>query len=165
MSDRWYYSHAGDKLGPFSGRQLHDLALSGQISRSDTVWKDGVEGGVPAEKVKHLFAPAGPEVSPTAVVQPPAAAPAPPEPEPPQPAAKAPAGAPGPRKLTAVGVRGAVIVGQDGTHAQYKKKCTACGHEDPARTRVLIRKGTMRVGFFCPKCRKRREVEIHGQEV
>jgi hypothetical protein len=58
MADRWYYAHEEHKTGPFSGQQLKDLAASGQILTTDTVWKEGVETGVLARKVKGLFPPA-----------------------------------------------------------------------------------------------------------
>ena len=53
--DAWFYGHDGTRLGPFSSRQLKDLADLGTIERTDTVWKQGVEQGVPAARVKNLF--------------------------------------------------------------------------------------------------------------
>jgi hypothetical protein len=58
MADRWYYAHDEHKMGPFSGQQLKDLADSGQILTTDTVWKEGAATGVLARKVKGLFPPA-----------------------------------------------------------------------------------------------------------
>ena len=56
MADLWYYSHDDDKrFGPFSSLQLRDLADAGDILAMDTVWKTGVEQGVPAMRVRHLF--------------------------------------------------------------------------------------------------------------
>jgi ribosomal protein S27AE len=59
-------------------------------------------------------------------------------------------------------VRGAVIVSQDGTTVYFRKKCSQCGHEETGRSRLPIRNGVTRAGYFCPKCRKLRPVEIQG---
>src|SRR5437773_2565578 len=56
MADQWYYSHEGVRLGPCSARQLKELAASGGLLRTDTVWKQGTPHGVPADRVKNLFA-------------------------------------------------------------------------------------------------------------
>ena len=53
----WYYAHDGKKIGPLSGRELKDLATSGRILPTDTVWSEGTEWGVVARKVKNLFPP------------------------------------------------------------------------------------------------------------
>ena len=45
----------GCRLGPFSGRELRDLAVCGLLLPTDTVWKAGIEKGVAAALVKHLF--------------------------------------------------------------------------------------------------------------
>ncbi|MFL5244068.1 MAG: DUF4339 domain-containing protein [Gemmataceae bacterium] len=58
--------------------------------------------------------------------------------------------------------KGAIIVSQDGTNVQFRKKCSTCGHEDNCRSRMPIKTGVTKVGFYCPKCRKRRDVEIQG---
>ena len=57
---------------------------------------------------------------------------------------------------------GAVIVGKDGTNVKFRMKCTACGHEDSSWKTMRITRGTTRSSFYCPKCRKRRDAEIHG---
>jgi hypothetical protein len=66
------------------------------------------------------------------------------------------------QKLRVVALRGAVIISQDGRVACYKKKCVNCGHEDPSRTTMQIRRGINRVAFFCPECKKTRTAEIQG---
>ena len=43
MPGGWFYAHDADKVGPFSGQQLKDLAACGSLLRTDTVWKDGIE--------------------------------------------------------------------------------------------------------------------------
>jgi hypothetical protein len=63
MSDQWYYEHELKKCGPVSSRQLRDFADAGVIGPTDTIWKEGIEKGVAAAKVKNLFAttPAAPQ--------------------------------------------------------------------------------------------------------
>jgi hypothetical protein len=58
MVSQWYYGRADDKHGPFSAHQLKDLAATGDLRRTDTVWKEGVERGFLAAKVERLFEPA-----------------------------------------------------------------------------------------------------------
>ena len=188
MSSRWYYTHDHGKRGPFSDQQLRDLADSGQIVASDTVWKDGVDQGVPARKVKNLFPPvveppAPDAAAPAGVAQTPAPTSAPATDPPssgetpvlvgdgagaerknvtagkPAPARPQPPPAP---KARAVAGKGAVLVGQDGTNVKYRKKCTACGYEDTSWNTMRIINGLTRVPFFCPKCRHKRDVEIQG---
>jgi hypothetical protein len=58
MPDQWYYEHEMKKCGPVSSRQLRKIAAAGLIRLTDTIWKEGVEQGVAAAKVKNLFPPA-----------------------------------------------------------------------------------------------------------
>jgi hypothetical protein len=67
-----------------------------------------------------------------------------------------------PRKRIAVGLKGALVLSQDGYRVLYRKKCSQCGFEDTGRSTMLISTGTTRSHFFCPKCRKSREVQIQG---
>ena len=62
----------------------------------------------------------------------------------------------------AVGMKGAVLLSQDGYNVHYRKKCSQCGFEDTCRSTMLINIGFTRSHFFCPKCRKSREVQIKG---
>jgi hypothetical protein len=144
MADLWYYGRGADLFGPFSGWQVADLADAGDVQATDTVWEDGSEDGVPAHTIPHLF-PAAAAVMPI-----PAAVSPPPQ----KPAAVVRRAMAGP---------GAVIVGQDGATVRYRKKCTTCGKEDRSTNTAGIARGTMRFGFFCPKCRKRCSVEIQGR--
>ncbi len=57
MVDRWYYGQDNRKLGPFSAQELRALADEGRIQAMDTIWKEGVEQGVMAHRVKNLFEP------------------------------------------------------------------------------------------------------------
>ncbi len=213
MADRWFYVHGETRHGPYSGCELAGLAASGDILPTDMVWKEGIDRGVLARKVKHLFAadtapasagaappPVPPlpnaSVSPSAnvpllvaadlrpaaasalpgeqVANPPAPA-KPPEPIPDNigllPDSNAPATpAPEPpkappkhvRKGRAIVLKGALIVGQDGTNVKFKKKCSTCGQEDATRNTLKIANGVTRLNYYCPKCRKKREVEIQG---
>jgi hypothetical protein len=227
MNVQWYYTAGDTRQGPFSGTELQALAAAGKIQPGDMVWREGVARGVPAHRVKHLFAEdaaAGVSnlaVAPSAIDHPPgtetvaghesvrephaaaetiatertaiaegaapqaSASPPPPDPQvkkpaqppsPPQtpdksdaseeaqaaPAPKPPVQQPPPRKGRATAVRGAVIVSQDGTTVYFRKKCSQCGHEETGRSRLPIRNGVTRAGYFCPKCRKLRPVEIQG---
>jgi hypothetical protein len=127
MPDLWFYGRGADITGPVAGPELARLAAGGTVLPTDTVWRDGVEDGVPAARVPGLF-PLAPAV----------------------------------RSARAVAGNGVVIVGQDGVSVKYRGKCTACGREEAGWKTIPIPRGTARVGFFCPKCRKRRDGEIHG---
>ena len=178
MADLWYYAHDDKRFGPFSSLQLRDLADAGDILAMDTVWKTGVEQGVPAMRVRHLFplADAGivegagdpsadlPKATASAVVVEPV-----PEYDSPPPVVPVPekrertAYLEQPaRRITATAGKGAIIMGQDGTQVKFKKQCTTCQHMDSSSTTLKITNGSMRSMFFCPKCRKRREVELRG---
>lgn len=157
-TEGWYYTHDGHRHGPFSGRELRALAASGAILRTDTIGREGVETGVLAETIQHLF-PAT-VVVPVAA-EPPAVVADPVRTEVPQPQPVVFTR----RKLTAVAGQGAVIMSQDGERVKFKKKCLKCRHEDSTWTTLPISVGVMRAGFFCPKCRQRREVELHGRQV
>jgi hypothetical protein len=62
----------------------------------------------------------------------------------------------------ATAVSGAVIVGQDEESVRYRKKCSKCGHTSSAITTMPIRNEVTRTSFYCPKCRKLRDVVIQG---
>jgi hypothetical protein len=161
MTDQWHYGRGADITGPVSGAELSDLATSGRLRPTDTVWEDGVEAGVPAGQVEYLFSAAAlmaDEAAPdaaAAAADPPVAAP------PPAPAAVPPP----PRKTARASAgKGAVLVGQDGTTVKFRGKCPTCRREDASWKSVPIPRGTLRTSFFCPKCRKRQDVEIHGYQ-
>jgi len=170
MTDQWYYWHEIEVLGPFSGKQLVDLATAGTILPDDIVWKEGVEGGVAASNVQHLFAvTALPTVTATTAVSetaPSEAAAAPalvvsPVEEPAKPTwDRGPGTTSG--KARAVAGKGTVIVGQDGKTVKFRMKCIVCNFEDSSWKNMTITRGTTRKQFYCPKCRKKCAVEIHG---
>jgi hypothetical protein len=67
-----------------------------------------------------------------------------------------------PNKRRVLGVKGGTLMGQDGTTVRFRKKCQKCGREDTSVTSMQIPPGFVRVNFFCPKCRKSQQVEVHG---
>lgn len=160
MAGTWYYTHDQAKIGPFTAQELTDLAARGDILRTDTVYRDGVARGILASRVKNLFVPSAPLLAdaPPALI---AAAPAPPEAEMPKPEIeKAPAKPRPVKKGTALALKGADIVSQDGDYAKYRMKCTTCGHKDASCKTIPITNKTTNTGFFCPKCKRRREATI-----
>jgi hypothetical protein len=212
MSDRWYYAHDDNKVGPFSGRQLLDLAVVGEILRTDTVWKEGIEKGVLATRVQYLFPPAPVVVFPVGPDAPPDLVPSSSGPtartsgdgkpapaglstgniaeeaiagEAALPTGPPPADIPDDIRLQAeatapvntnlissppytapkrraVAVKGAAIVGQDGTRVRFRKKCAACGYEDQCWSTLQITLGSMKTTFCCSKCLKKQGVEMKG---
>ncbi len=61
MADRWYYTHAGQTLGPATAAQLRQLALAGQLGPTDLIWPEGKDHtqAVPAQTAVD-FSPAAP---------------------------------------------------------------------------------------------------------
>ena len=55
MADRWFYSWNNNEFGPFSASQLKELAALGRLQAMDTVWKEGTEKKVRADRIKNLF--------------------------------------------------------------------------------------------------------------
>jgi hypothetical protein len=55
MAIQWYYSRAGQRLGPIGSAELKQLADGGQLAPTDLVWKDGMAEWAPAHQVKGLF--------------------------------------------------------------------------------------------------------------
>lgn len=68
MADQWYYGRKGQQLGPITEAQLRQLAASGQLLQTDSVWKKGMAQWVKADQIKGLFPPApqAPESTPDA---------------------------------------------------------------------------------------------------
>ena len=143
----WFYAHADVRLGPYSGVELKALAAAGEILPTDTVWKDGIATGIAANLVKNLFvAPPPPPPVIAAVVEPPP----PPKPKPTE----------RPKRGSASAVKGAEIASQDGVEARYRMLCNTCGTKDSSCRSIKISNRITKSNFFCPKCRKRREVVI-----
>jgi hypothetical protein len=81
------------------------------------------------------------------------------------PGSSAPESPPGPQeaaKRRVLGLTGGVITSQDGQVVRYRKKCLKCGYMDTNVATALIRYGTARADFYCPKCRKSQPVRIEG---
>jgi serine/threonine protein phosphatase PrpC len=66
MSDRWYYTHAGQTLGPVTAAELRQLASTGQLAPNDLIWPEGGQqsGAVPAQAAIDFTAPARPAPPP-----------------------------------------------------------------------------------------------------
>jgi hypothetical protein len=55
VASQWWYTSGDVRKGPVSSEQLKGLAASGELSPSDLVWKESLQGWTPARKVKDLF--------------------------------------------------------------------------------------------------------------
>jgi hypothetical protein len=51
----WYHARDNKQFGPVSTAELKQLAQSGNLRPDDLVWREGLEGWIPAKKVKGLF--------------------------------------------------------------------------------------------------------------
>src|SRR5690348_5217606 len=62
MTDRWYYTHAGQTLGPVTADQLRQLAGTGQLEPADLIWPEGKDRSqaTPAQAALHFAASAAP---------------------------------------------------------------------------------------------------------
>ena len=188
MADVWYFAHDGESHGPFSAAQLKEQAGSGRIRPQDSVWRGGTEKKVAASRVQHLFTdaqrssaeaaegpsalvPANPQPAPVPL---PSASPISPVAVPPVspddipndaellPLEPPPKKQPEVRKRRAISIKGGDIMSQDGVKMKYRKKCPPCGYQDTSMTTASIPMGSLRVNFYCPKCKKNRQVEIQG---
>lgn len=180
MKNQWSYGSGAEISGPVSDTELFDIAANGTVLRTDTIWRNDVESGVSAAKVKNLF----PELVPIPVSAPPLDSgdlavvhsvsshslhPATLDEDdqdlttPDAAAADSPSISvvtPPPRPARASAGTGAIIVSQDGKTVKYRGKCTTCGRDDTSWRTMAIPRGT-RSTFFCPKSRKRREIQIN----
>src|SRR5262245_62729623 len=55
MSSQWFYTKNNIGYGPVTSEQLKVLLQNGTLSPSDTIWRDGMKGWQPADKVTGLF--------------------------------------------------------------------------------------------------------------
>jgi hypothetical protein len=161
MTIHYLVARGETRYGPFSAAELRALAASGQLRPTDSVWQQGTQLRVPAARVKGLFSAPPAEAPPAeeAAAPPPEAPeekpPEAPEEKPPPPPPQAPK-----RPKRVVSITGGVLCSQDGTYVQFRKKCEKCGYTDPGRTNTVIRPGSMKIPFFCRKCRKGRMVQM-----
>jgi GYF domain 2 len=169
MTGQYFFAHGETKHGPYTADQMRDLATAGKIQRTDLVWQEGMKQRFQAALVEFLFedsaAATETEDSVEAPGEPAAAHEAPEKP--PDPMAERifekPARPPEKdRPKRVVSIKGGILCSQDGKHVQFRKKCTVCGYEEQGRTTLLIRAVTMKIPFFCRKCRKGRVTEMLG---
>jgi hypothetical protein len=66
------------------------------------------------------------------------------------------------RKRRVISIKGGMLMGQDGEKFKLRKKCERCAREDTSVVTMAIPMGSMRLSFFCPKCKKNSPVEIMG---
>jgi hypothetical protein len=64
MASQWYYGERDNRQGPFTDQQLRALADQGRIQPTDMIWKQGIEQGVPAHRVKNLLVAGAATVAP-----------------------------------------------------------------------------------------------------
>jgi hypothetical protein len=168
--DNWYIARGDQQLGPFTVFELKELGMAGKVEPTDAVWREGMPSRVPATRVKGLL-PAEPVAVDMPVSSEAAAEDAPPE-DAPENTAEEKAEEQRRaylkkkdlevRKRRVVGIKGAILLGQDGSDARILKKCIKCGTEDRNRSTLKIFPGTSRTTFFCPNCRRVYPVEIQG---
>lgn len=60
MATEYYYARDGQRFGPVSGKQLRELATTGQLQPADLIWSPEKNEWLPAAKIKALFAAAAP---------------------------------------------------------------------------------------------------------
>jgi hypothetical protein len=56
MASEWFYARDGQKHGPYSSPQLRAMAQSGELLRTDLIWKNGMAEWRPAGETTQLFA-------------------------------------------------------------------------------------------------------------
>jgi hypothetical protein len=161
-SDKWYIARGDQELGPFSVFELKEMGIAGKIEPTDAVWKEGMPNRIPATRVKGLL-PTEPGVSDTAVSQESEAQAKTPEQEAEERRrAELKKKDLEVRKRRITGIKGAILLSEDGKEARIRKKCIKCGTEDRSRSTIRILPGASRTTFFCPNCRRVYPVEISG---
>jgi hypothetical protein len=160
--DNWFIARGEQQLGPFTVFELKEMGMAGKVEPTDSVWKEGMANRVPAARVKGLL-PTEPAATDTPVsAEAVGAEEAPPmSAEERRRAAQKQADLQGrPRRVT--GIKGAILLSQDGKDARIRMKCIKCGTEDRSRKTLKILPGTSRDKFFCPNCRRVSPVEMTG---
>jgi len=64
MASEWYVFKNNKRLGPFTSQDLRRLTGTGSLLPDDLVWKEGINGWIPAHNIKGLF-PTGPSTLPS----------------------------------------------------------------------------------------------------
>jgi len=160
MADRWYFGRDGEKLGPFSAQQLKGFATIGRLRPQDTVWKEGVEKGVLASRVRHLFA--------ASTVAPPTAPPVPaPGPVPPEPASvPAPVALDVPEDVALAPLEEAPADSSEeelSAEVEQPRKRVEAPSPPPRKLRVLGIKGGIMVSQNDGVLRYRKKCDVCGQ--
>lgn len=55
MASEWFFKKNEQTYGPYSATQLRQVAQKGELSPTDSVWRDGMEQPVAASRIKGLF--------------------------------------------------------------------------------------------------------------
>jgi uncharacterized RDD family membrane protein YckC len=63
MAGEWYVGKNGQQSGPFTSRQLRQMAADGQLSPTDLLWKEGMNDWAPCSSIKGLLAESSPASS------------------------------------------------------------------------------------------------------
>ena len=165
MADRYFFTHSEAQQGPYSADEMRGLALAGKILPTDPVWQEGMKQRFPASVVQNLFEDfvAPDDVADDALQPADVAA----DDAPVATVAERPREKPArlpetDRPKRVVAIKGGVLCTQDGKHVQFRKKCTVCDYEEQGRSTQIIRAGSMKIAFFCRKCRKGRQTEMQG---
>lgn len=69
MSDQWYCSREGNRIGPVSTEQIREAVGAGKLLPTDLVWKTGMTEWMPANRITGLF-PQTPQQNPYAAPTP-----------------------------------------------------------------------------------------------
>jgi hypothetical protein len=170
MSENWFIGRGDQQFGPFTIFELKNLGTAGKVQPTDTVWNDEMANRVPATRVKGLLPPtlaAAESPASIASAEEVATASEAPTKTPEQEAEERRKAAlrkldlqVRPRRVT--GIRGAILLSQDGKDARVLMKCLKCGTEDRSRKTLKILPGASRAKFFCPNCRRISIVEMTG---
>ena len=64
MAEQWYYTRNDKRFGPCTSTQLKQLALSGNLSRNDLIWREGMQEWAPADRLSGIFPQGLPTVPP-----------------------------------------------------------------------------------------------------
>jgi len=61
---QWYYSKNNTQLGPVAADELRAKLVSGEVSQTDLIWKEGMADWLPAARVPEFASPATSPVPP-----------------------------------------------------------------------------------------------------
>lgn len=55
MASSWHVARNDNQHGPYSSKQLQEMAQAGELSPTDIVWREGLKDWISASQVKGLF--------------------------------------------------------------------------------------------------------------